>query len=113
MRVLLLISSFITLVLASSVNAQTITATQGNDGDTIVFSASEAKGPDAAKSALGGLRDELENDPNAPAFGNPDGDITVVEFFDYNSGNCKRPSCLSRVANPGRGFNLCRPRRRG
>lgn len=26
----------------------------------------------------------LERDPNAPVLGNPDGDVTVVEFFDYN-----------------------------
>lgn len=26
----------------------------------------------------------------APVAGNPDGDITVVEFFDYNCGYCKR-----------------------
>ena len=29
-------------------------------------------------------------DPNAPLFGNPDGDVTVVEFFDYNFPQCKR-----------------------
>lgn len=28
--------------------------------------------------------------PNAAVAGNPDGDITVVEFFDYNCGYCKR-----------------------
>ncbi|MGE0023768.1 MAG: DsbA family protein, partial [Hyphomicrobium sp.] len=28
--------------------------------------------------------------PNAPVAGNPNGDITVVEFFDYNCGYCKR-----------------------
>jgi len=26
----------------------------------------------------------------APAAGNPDGDVTIVEFFDYNCGYCKR-----------------------
>uniref|UniRef100_UPI004048074F DsbA family protein n=1 Tax=Yoonia sp. TaxID=2212373 RepID=UPI004048074F len=35
-------------------------------------------------------RDRLERDPNAPVLGNPDGDITVVEFFDYNCPYCKR-----------------------
>lgn len=34
--------------------------------------------------------------PGAPVAGNPDGDITVVEFFDYNCGYCKRG--LSDVA---------------
>ena len=28
--------------------------------------------------------------PNASVAGNPEGDITVVEFFDYNCGYCKR-----------------------
>lgn len=27
---------------------------------------------------------------NAPSVGNPEGDVTVVEFFDYNCGYCKR-----------------------
>ncbi len=27
---------------------------------------------------------------SAPFIGNPDGDVTVVEFFDYNCGYCKR-----------------------
>jgi protein-disulfide isomerase len=27
---------------------------------------------------------------NAPFIGNPDGDVTVVEFFDYNCGYCRR-----------------------
>ena len=33
---------------------------------------------------------EIYRHPNAPVAGNPDGDITVVEFFDYNCGYCKR-----------------------
>ncbi len=28
--------------------------------------------------------------PDAPGTGNPKGDVTVVEFFDYNCGYCKR-----------------------
>ncbi len=27
---------------------------------------------------------------NSPVAGNPDGDVTIVEFFDYNCGYCKR-----------------------
>ncbi len=34
--------------------------------------------------------EELYRHPDAPVAGNPDGDITVVEFFDYNCGYCKR-----------------------
>ncbi len=35
-------------------------------------------------------RAELERDPNAPVLGNPQGDITMIEFFDYNCPYCKR-----------------------
>ncbi|MCA1334914.1 DsbA family protein [Pseudooceanicola marinus] len=35
-------------------------------------------------------RDLIEHDPNAPVLGNPDGDVTVVEFFDYNCRYCRR-----------------------
>lgn len=40
--------------------------------------------------ALSEYRDLLESDPNAPVLGNPDGDVTVVEFFDYNCPYCRR-----------------------
>ena len=33
---------------------------------------------------------EIYRHPDAPVAGNPKGDITVVEFFDYNCGYCKR-----------------------
>jgi protein-disulfide isomerase len=33
---------------------------------------------------------EIYHADNAPVAGNPNGDITVVEFFDYNCGYCKR-----------------------
>lgn len=33
---------------------------------------------------------DIYRHPAAPVAGNPDGDITVVEFFDYNCGYCKR-----------------------
>ncbi|MWD29320.1 thioredoxin domain-containing protein [Aquicoccus sp. SCR17] len=35
-------------------------------------------------------RDLIERDPNAPVLGNPDGDVTVVEFFDYNCPYCRQ-----------------------
>ncbi|WP_238367851.1 DsbA family protein [Mesobacterium pallidum] len=35
-------------------------------------------------------RELIERDPNAPVLGNPDGDVTVVEFFDYNCPYCRR-----------------------
>ncbi len=33
---------------------------------------------------------DIYRHPNAAVAGNPNGDITVVEFFDYNCGYCKR-----------------------
>lgn len=44
----------------------------------------------AAEGNLVALRDEILNDPASPVAGNPDGDVTVVEFFDYRCGYCKR-----------------------
>ena len=35
-------------------------------------------------------RETLINDPTSPIGGNPDGDVTLVEFFDYHCGYCKR-----------------------
>jgi protein-disulfide isomerase len=34
--------------------------------------------------------EEILNDPAAPVGGNPSGDVTVVEFFDYNCPYCRR-----------------------
>ena len=45
---------------------------------------------EAAADLLKNQRELLEHDPNAPVFGNPEGDVTVVEFFDYNCPYCKR-----------------------
>ncbi|RDD68500.1 MULTISPECIES: DsbA family protein [Paracoccus] len=36
------------------------------------------------------LRKSLERDPTAPVLGNPDGDITLTEFFDYNCPFCRK-----------------------
>ncbi|HCQ64749.1 MAG TPA: hypothetical protein DIU07_06060 [Rhodobacteraceae bacterium] len=44
----------------------------------------------AAAQVLSEQRFMLEEDPNAPVLGNPDGDVTIVEFFDYNCPYCKQ-----------------------
>lgn len=36
------------------------------------------------------LKEAIERDPGDPVMGNPDGDVTVVEFFDYQCSYCKR-----------------------
>src|SRR3984893_8551333 len=42
------------------------------------------------KAAISQNSAEIYREPNASVGGNADGDITVVEFFDYNCGYCKR-----------------------
>ncbi len=44
----------------------------------------------AAKEALEQEYDNIVNNKDHAVVGNPDGDITVVEFFDYNCGYCKK-----------------------
>ncbi|HEY0836395.1 MAG TPA: DsbA family protein [Azospirillum sp.] len=41
------------------------------------------------KDALSAHRQKIFQDPASPVGGNPQGDVTVVEFFDYQCGYCK------------------------
>lgn len=43
-----------------------------------------------ATQALGAHRREVFDDPATPVGGNPQGDVTVVEFFDYRCPYCKQ-----------------------
>jgi protein-disulfide isomerase len=43
-----------------------------------------------ARGAVQANRDKLLGDAGSPVGGNPQGDVTVVEFFDYRCGYCKR-----------------------
>lgn len=43
-----------------------------------------------AKLALRTKHDELVRDPDSPVFGNPKGDVTLVQFFDYNCRFCRQ-----------------------
>ena len=47
--------------------------------------------------------EEVFNDPDAPVLGNPKGDVTVVEFFDYQCPYCKKahPDVESVIAGDG------------
>jgi protein-disulfide isomerase len=42
------------------------------------------------QAAISAQSEQIFRSPDAPIAGNPKGDITVVEFFDYNCGYCKR-----------------------
>ncbi len=43
-----------------------------------------------ARASLAANREELVNDPASPVAGNPNGDVTLIEFFDYHCAFCKR-----------------------
>lgn len=43
-----------------------------------------------ASAALENSNDAIFNSADDPVLGNPNGDVTVVEFFDYNCGFCRR-----------------------
>jgi protein-disulfide isomerase len=43
-----------------------------------------------ASENVKGLADELKKNASLPVIGNNNGDVTVLEFFDYNCGYCKK-----------------------
>jgi len=59
------------------------------------------------KSMIGSFRKELLQDENAPILGNPAGDVTVVEFFDYRCPYCRQmePS-LQKLVDSDRGLRI-------
>lgn len=50
----------------------------------------EAAAQTEVQSTLKDRRADIERDANSPVGGNPNGNVTVVEFFDYRCGFCKR-----------------------
>jgi protein-disulfide isomerase len=50
----------------------------------------EAEQRERQKVALAAKQHELLYDPTSPVSGNPKGEITVVEFYDYRCGYCKK-----------------------
>jgi len=50
----------------------------------------QAEERERSRQVIATKQAELLNDPDSPVSGNLEGDVTVVEFFDYRCGYCKR-----------------------
>lgn len=50
----------------------------------------QAEQEEQARQVIGAYKTSLFEDKESPVAGAKDGDITIVEFFDYNCGYCKR-----------------------
>lgn len=62
---------------------------------------------DAQTQAVLQNKDALFNDPNTPVAGNPVGDVTVVEFFDYHCPYCKAVAApLQQLLQEDKGVRL-------
>jgi len=55
------------------------------------------------KRLMSELKSEIQNDGYSHVAGNPDGDVTIVEFFDYRCGYCKKvyPDLMKVVEDDG------------
>jgi protein-disulfide isomerase len=60
------------------------------DAITALDEKEKAAEADTRKKALGDLAGPIYNSPDGFVIGNPKGSVTLVEFFDYNCGYCKR-----------------------
>ncbi len=60
------------------------------EAQTALETKMEKEQAEKLKKAIAENAKEIYRDPTADVAGNPNGDITVVEFFDYNCGYCKR-----------------------
>jgi protein-disulfide isomerase len=49
----------------------------------------QAEEREQASGAIAAMRTAIFDDPGQVVLGNPEGDVTLVEFFDYNCGYCR------------------------
>ena len=60
------------------------------DVQTALDAKVEKEQSEKLKSFMAENAKDIYRNPDSPVAGDPNGDITVVEFFDYNCGYCKR-----------------------
>jgi protein-disulfide isomerase len=69
--------------------------------------AAKAEEASAARDEIVKRHEELDNDPTSPAIGNPKGDITIVEFFDYRCPYCKASApTIEQLLDSDKGIRL-------
>jgi protein-disulfide isomerase len=63
-----------------------------------------ANAEERSRQAVAARRHELQGDTASPAAGNPKGDVTIVEFFDYRCPYCKQvePAIAALLREDGR-----------
>lgn len=58
-------------------------------------------------AVIASASDEIFNDPASPVGGNPDGDVSLVEFFDYNCPYCRKAAPVMAELEAGdRGLRI-------
>ena len=64
----------------------------------------QAQAAEAGRAAIAANAQELLNDGHSFVAGNPKGDVTIVEFFDYRCGYCKQvhPSLQALLKEDGK-----------
>ena len=55
---------------------------------------SRVSAQDEVRAVIAQRRDDILRDPASPVGGNPNGGVTIVEFFDYNCPYCRRVAPL-------------------
>jgi protein-disulfide isomerase len=61
-----------------------------NEMITKLQAAEQAQQEEMAQAAISANKDRIFRSPEDVVLGNPEGSVTMVEFFDYNCGYCKR-----------------------
>jgi protein-disulfide isomerase len=89
------------VVLGAAVTAGGFVLLNGHEAQPVVPAPVIQPAADSDRAAA--LWGTLAGDPSAPVVGNPDGDVTIVEFFDYACSYCKaaEPRLVQAVNGDG------------